>query len=1748
MSNSKQFIMIILVLVLCLGMVQGANANTKAEEKGYFTGPYQYREGYKQVIFADVGWRYLLNFGVTVVIDLDDLKKETPDGKAGWVTVWMTSGLGIGVSLSPAEIGYGVSQFTEGYDINGNPITDVYDPGTGGISTSFTIGPASFSGSESGVSATVQSNVGVGFLMSTTLVAVEMRRSEVLGAILNAQDVGEISELLAEEIHLKWGKIINSRNLSGAVGQVIFNFREPAVNGEGNEKYMKFNKYELQMKALDETLEALEAGGEEVVFPGHAFARRRVITPEMLHHDGDMKGKKKYHFFAGEYEKCKFTLEGFTSGSVIKVDACIPGSTIEVRLVANEFGGYYAAHSQEQRIATVKFTITDNLRDDIAKVTVSPRECSGIQHGYIMFEDSTWNAANKGTEDEYTYYKGEYVKKSEIEYPIVPKGIIKAPEIQMKPMKQCEDCGNMEEAPKGNLIPRGGVVMCQDADWFCYADEYSAECLLYAINKKNYFKKGWTYDYSNSGFTGAGDGSAMAVFIYNYGCKSNMNGTFEFYQPNGQLWVSHTKNYYCGNPGYWGYMILGLFINDEDWFPEGRWTLKIKVGGSLKKTVYFDVYPHDTSDLFTFINPTPDNGATISGNLTNGQYHMTAAANGHVGGADQMKFYINGSCHHTIGVHEPIGTSVWNVRDAADDTYKIRAEINGTLGWLSTEERTITIDNTPPPCNITSPSAGTTIRSPYTTVNVSASGADYVEFYVDGKLRGYDEIAPFSQEILLINDDGNVDLTAIAYDNVGNSKASSVKTVNLRCVYIASPLDGADLPNNGNIEIEAKTVGFNGTVRFYIDGVYKRQDTSPPYTYNWNSTGYSGLTTFKVVGVYGSPYPEYEIDVLLGGGLTEWNYTESMQKERCNQGAAIIMNGYIYAMGGADEEHTAYPHSSIEQAKINPDGTLEAWKICGSLTEPIQYIAAVHTENYIYAIGGIDRNFSTSRPRSVDRIPIYADGSVGQAVTLSSTLNKPRSSHSAVISGDYVYVIGGSSSSTARSVEYAHIEENGDLGAWTLSDNELNDDRYKAAVVTANGYIYAICGYDGDIWEYGSDYNDAVPTVERAKINSDGSLSAWTIISMISNPKWSLNAVVNNNFIYLIGGSRHPWRGYRQYLREVERAYIYDDGSLSSWTSTASLDKGRFHHCAVTNTGLNNTIYVVGGNADVYSGCGADDSVEYIVCGNSPTITGVPSSSDITSSSAKITWTTDILCDSRVDFWTDDGWPNYFSTPVYNTSDMVTNHNVTIEQYLEAGTQYYYRVVSKNSKGNVTMDGCYNFTTSEETSPPPSDVVEYPWADNENGSIRINRNYNYTMGYHFTPQVDGYVTALGGYFNGTKTVKLWNKSTGAELASTTVTSSYNWSYTEITPVAVEAGVTYTVAAYIAGSGGTYRFSGLYNNFPKTCNNIKIEASTYIYKNGRPTNSRKDNMFGQADICFTATGSSIISDNFDDNTIDTSIWSTILKQSGGYSGSANCHLEETGGEIKMYHNGYGGECLYTNQTFSKSDEITITYSVRHPSARTSNWSDAPVMLLFHPDQPFDNYYYCRPSSNYVSMYVGPSFQTHDIRVRLTLHGDGTYSRELLSGTWSGCNVSNASIGTSWDNVQEPFAIGFTSYVYSNYPYYWDDIEITSTGGASSAPVVELPESYTLSQNYPNPFNPKTTIKYELPNSGDISLKIYNVTGQLVRTLVNNYEEAGYHSIEWNGDDENGRSVASGIYIYRLINNEGIVDTKKMIMVK
>ncbi|MGD8781095.1 MAG: FlgD immunoglobulin-like domain containing protein, partial [Ignavibacteria bacterium] len=94
---------------------------------------------------------------------------------------------------------------------------------------------------------------------------------------------------------------------------------------------------------------------------------------------------------------------------------------------------------------------------------------------------------------------------------------------------------------------------------------------------------------------------------------------------------------------------------------------------------------------------------------------------------------------------------------------------------------------------------------------------------------------------------------------------------------------------------------------------------------------------------------------------------------------------------------------------------------------------------------------------------------------------------------------------------------------------------------------------------------------------------------------------------------------------------------------------------------------------------------------------------------------------------------------------------------------------------------------------------------------------------------------------------------------------------------------------------------------------------------------------------------------------------------------------------------------------------------------------------------------------------------------------------------------------------------------------------------------LPTEYSLSQNYPNPFNPTTNIRYTLPQNSNVVLKIFDMLGREVRTLVNTQQNAGSHDVYWNGDNNFGVKVSSGTYIY-MIKAGDFFEAKKMVLLK
>lgn len=164
----------------------------------------------------------------------------------------------------------------------------------------------------------------------------------------------------------------------------------------------------------------------------------------------------------------------------------------------------------------------------------------------------------------------------------------------------------------------------------------------------------------------------------------------------------------------------------------------------------------------------------------------------------------------------------------------------------------------------------------------------------------------------------------------------------------------------------------------------------------------------------------------------------------------------------------------------------------------------------------------------------------------------------------------------------------------------------------------------------------------------------------------------------------------------------------------------------------------------------------------------------------------------------------------------------------------------------MLIGGVYSFAAEAQT----------PWKDNANGILYKNVYWqSYTMGYRFTPNKDGKITKLGGYFNGTKTVYLWDTNKTL-IASAEITSKNDWSYTDINPVQVTTGRVYTVGVYLPGPSrtGSYRYK--IANLPQTYGDITIKNSGFCYgKAGCLNTTYTYVMYGQVDVGFVPADTS-----------------------------------------------------------------------------------------------------------------------------------------------------------------------------------------------------------------------------------------------------------------------------------------------------
>jgi Zn-dependent metalloprotease len=165
------------------------------------------------------------------------------------------------------------------------------------------------------------------------------------------------------------------------------------------------------------------------------------------------------------------------------------------------------------------------------------------------------------------------------------------------------------------------------------------------------------------------------------------------------------------------------------------------------------------------------------------------------------------------------------------------------------------------------------------------------------------------------------------------------------------------------------------------------------------------------------------------------------------------------------------------------------------------------------------------------------------------------------------------------------------------------------------------------------------------------------------------------------------------------------------------------------------------------------------------------------------------------------------------------------------------------------------------------------------------------------------------------------------------------------------------------------------------------------------------------------------------------------------------------------------------------------------------------------------------------------------------GERCYSGHI-QGFWEQVFFDLSAYGTTeGQDIMIRFHFGSDGSV--QYPgWYVDDVVLWNAGLPTSvdgSDIVSVPDKFEVFQNYPNPFNPKTMIKYALPSECNVEVAVFNATGQKVRTLFSGRQSAGYKSLTWDGDDDAGRAVASGIYFYKVTADEKS-HVSKMILMK
>lgn len=278
-----------------------------------------------------------------------------------------------------------------------------------------------------------------------------------------------------------------------------------------------------------------------------------------------------------------------------------------------------------------------------------------------------------------------------------------------------------------------------------------------------------------------------------------------------------------------------------------------------------------------------------------------------------------------------------------------------------------------------------------------------------------------------------------------------------------------------------------------------------------------------------------------------------------------VLGSYLYVLGGG---------RSTERAIISADGSLGQFAILPDTNFEINRYnpTSAVIGNYLYIFGGYDGSALGSPVlSSMERASINSDSSLGSFANISArALVTARHSHTAVVIGDSLYILGGYGSNYLDSVERANINTDGSLGSFFIVDGvTLATARYGHTSAVIGNYLYVVGGISA---------TGTLDSVERASINPDGSLQPFAPVTDVTlrNPRFNHSAAVIGSYLYILGGGAFANVGIETFENTVERAALAADGSLGQFAKVTGGTLA-IAHASHATTVIGSYLYILGG-------------------------------------------------------------------------------------------------------------------------------------------------------------------------------------------------------------------------------------------------------------------------------------------------------------------------------------------------------------------------------------------------------------------------------------------------------------------------------------------------------------------------------------------------------------------------------------------